>query len=114
MITDTIHIGAAIESKVQELGLSKAEFARRMGMPPQNVNRLLVRKSIDTDRLVMISNALDYNFFSLYNNIDNMRARAKDSSVDSSAVLAERLKYLEALLAEKERTIKILMKSKNN
>lgn len=98
-----IDIGAAIRQRLEDMNMSKAEFARRMSMPQQNVNRLLVRKSMDTDRLAAICEALCYNFFALY--------AAGANVVNADAVLAERVKYLEALLSEKERTIKILLKN---
>lgn len=101
-----IDIGTAIRQRLEDTNMSKAEFARRMGMPQQNVNRLLARKSMDTDRLAAICEALGYNFFALY--------AAEANTVNADAVLAERVKHLEVLLAEKERTIKILLKNYNN
>ncbi len=127
MKIEKINIGLSIEQKLNELGMSKAEFGRKIGVPQQNVNRILDKTSIDTDKLVAICEALDYNFFKEYtddlsgtstvvsvsgsnnqvnghgahNNINN------NVSVDTDVVLAERVKALEALLAEKERLIKV-------
>lgn len=62
-----VNIGLAIEQRVNELGISKSELARRLGIAQQNVNKLVFSKeSIDTAKLVEISKALDYNFFELY------------------------------------------------
>lgn len=127
-----VNIGLLIEQRINELGITKSEFARRSGIANQNINRVLNRTSIDTDKLIAISEALDYNFFNEYtgqsasdqraitvsgnnnqlneagaHNNFNMAAPAHDD-----ALLSERVKSLEALLAEKERLIKVLMETR--
>ena len=65
-----VNIGLAIEQRVNELGISKSELARRLGIAQQNVNKVVFSKeSLDTAKLMEISKALDYNFFELYANI---------------------------------------------
>lgn len=59
---EKINIGLLIEQKMNELGVSKSEMARRSGIANQNINRVLERTSIDTDKLVAISEALNFNF----------------------------------------------------
>ena len=62
-----VNIGLAIEQRVNELGISKSELARRLGIAQQNVNKVIFSKeSLDTAKLMEISKALDYNFFELY------------------------------------------------
>lgn len=62
-----VNIGLAIEQRINALGISKSELARRLGIAQQNVNKLVFeRQSIDTEKLVEISQALDFDFFSLY------------------------------------------------
>lgn len=62
-----VNIGLAIEQRVNELGISKSELARRLGIAQQNVNKVVFSKeSLDTAKLMEISKALDYNFFELY------------------------------------------------
>lgn len=61
-----VHVGAEIEKRRVELGLSKSELGRRIGVPQQHVNRILERETMETSRLVKVSEALDYNFFSLF------------------------------------------------
>ena len=63
-----VDIGAEIEARINQLGLSKSEFGRKIGIPQQNVNRILEKPNIDTDRLFQICNVLDYNFFALFSN----------------------------------------------
>ena len=78
-----INIGLAIEQRVNELGISKSELARRLGIAQQNVNKMIFSKeSLDTAKLMEISKALDYNFFELYANLS-----PKKTSLFNSAKL---------------------------
>ena len=61
-----VHIGHEIQKRVEELGISKSEFARRIGVQQQHVNRILERDTMETKKLVSICRALDFNFFALY------------------------------------------------
>jgi transcriptional regulator with XRE-family HTH domain len=65
-VMEQIHIGELIKLRIKQLGMTKAEFSRRINKSPQNVHDLLKRKSVDTDLLVSISKVLDYNFFTAY------------------------------------------------
>lgn len=140
MIDKSINIGLSIEQKLNELGINKSEFGRRIGVANQNVNRILERKSIDTDKLIEISNALGYNFFLEFieggndsvavsgnNNtsVVNGALATGDGSVavngnnnnhvvtgGETALLQERIKYLEDILREKERLIQVLMEGR--
>lgn len=66
MKINKVNIGLIIEQRLNELNMSKAEFGRLIGIPQQNVNRILTRVSIDTDKLIEISEVLQYNFFKEY------------------------------------------------
>ena len=46
--------------------MSKSEFGRKIGIPQQNVNRILEKPNIDTEKLITVSEALGYNFFEDY------------------------------------------------
>ena len=124
---EKINIGLLIEQKMNELDINKSEMARRSGIANQNINRVLERSSIDTDKLIAISEALDFNFFDCFRSIeDNSIATADNGGVAVAgngtahhfttnascevAVLQERIKSLEALLAEKERLILVFEK----
>ena len=54
-----VHIGEAIEKRRNELGLSKSELGR-------HVNRILERETMETKRLIKVSEALGFNFFTLF------------------------------------------------
>lgn len=121
---EKVNIGLLIEQKMNELDINKSEMARRSGIANQNINRVFERSSIGTDKLVAISEALDFNFFDCFRTKEEQGAATADNggvavagngtahhittnaSADA-AVLQERIKSLEALLAEKERLIKV-------
>lgn len=124
MNIERVNIGLSIEQKLNELGMSKSEFGRKIGVPQQNVNRILDKTSIDTDKLATISEALGYNFFkeytddlsdtsmevSLAGNNNQVNGNGAHNNINgdvSAAIWEERVKSLEALLAEKERLIKV-------
>ena len=127
MNIERVNIGLSIEQKLNELGMSKSEFGRKIGVPQQNVNRILDKTSIDTDKLATISEALGYNFFkeytddlsdtsmevSLAGNNNQVNGNGAHNNINgdvSAAIWEERVKSLEALLAEKERLIKVFEK----
>lgn len=61
-----VHIGQAIDKRRLELGLSKSEFGRKIGVPQQRVNRTLERETMETTKLLKVCQALDFNFFTLF------------------------------------------------
>lgn len=69
MKINRINLGEIIREKVEQTGMSKAEFARKLGLQRQNIEKtVFMKNSLDTDMLCLICETLDYNFFSLYNN----------------------------------------------
>jgi len=57
-----IHIGSIIKKKVMERSLSVKEFADRINCERTAVYHIFKQKSIDIDKLIKISEALNYNF----------------------------------------------------
>ena len=131
MKVNRVNIGLRIEQRLNELNISKAEFGRLIGIPQQNVNRILDRTNIDTDKLADISEVLNYNFFYDFVPSDIISAdhssiaaggnvnggttiqgdqnNYNDSCCERDNHFDERIVLLEKLLEEKERTIQILM-----
>ncbi len=116
----SVNIGGEILSRLNQMNISKSEFGRLIGIPQQNVNRILERKSIDTEKLIKICSVLKFNFFSLYfdedriEEIGKMTISATDHSqaagrdlhiATEDALMAERVKYLEAIVKEKDERI---------
>ncbi|WP_455621998.1 helix-turn-helix domain-containing protein [Parabacteroides sp.] len=58
----SIHIGEIIKQKVQERNMSIADFADKICCDRTTVYDLFKRNSIDINRLLRVSEALDYNF----------------------------------------------------
>lgn len=61
-----IHIGNEILSYLKNKGISIATLARTIRMDPANLSRLLKRKSMETQMLIKISQAIGHNFFLLW------------------------------------------------
>ena len=57
------HIGELIEARVQKMGMTSAEFARRISTSRQNARLIYNRHALQTDRLVKIGKVLNYDFF---------------------------------------------------
>ena len=55
-----VHVGQAIDKRRNELGLSKSELGRKIGVPQQHINRILERETMETSRLIKVSEALDF------------------------------------------------------
>lgn len=62
-----IDIGNIVREKLLEKKISNAEFGRMINIQRQNVTKTIFEKSsLDTDLLIRISEALNYNFFQHY------------------------------------------------
>jgi len=59
------HLGQAIEQRLNELGMTKAEFGRRINTTRQNVALILKKPSLDTELLWRIGIALKKDFFAV-------------------------------------------------
>lgn len=63
---ETLHIGEKIREKTRELRMGPTELSRKINTSIQNIYGIFKRKSIDTELLERISDALDFDFFSYY------------------------------------------------
>jgi DNA-binding XRE family transcriptional regulator len=61
-----VHIGQVIRKHLEQAGMTKSEFARRIGTSPQNIYGIFKRKSCDTALLKTIGQVLNFDFFSYY------------------------------------------------
>jgi transcriptional regulator with XRE-family HTH domain len=66
MITREVNIGKAISQRINELGITQTEFARRVGISKQYVSAILRKQSVDTEDLQKYGEALGCNFFVLF------------------------------------------------
>lgn len=106
----SVHIGKIIKQKVDESGMSKSEFGRRINTSPQNVYGIFKRKSIDTDLLSKISDVLETDFFRYYSKtLDAVEERSpKYGKKAKTAEPSDETGRLEAELLEARKEITYL------
>lgn len=63
-----IHVGNMVLGYLKKNRITQAELARGLELDTSYLHRLLSRKSIETDKLLKICIALDYNFFPVFCN----------------------------------------------
>ncbi len=63
---EEIHIGRLVKEKMKQLHISNTEMAEKTGCTRQNIGSIIKRKTITTDLLSTISEALGYDFFQHY------------------------------------------------
>ena len=61
-----LHIGREIEKEYQKSGLKLSEFANRLGTGTRNIYSIFRRQDINSAMLKKISEVLDFDFFTLY------------------------------------------------
>ena len=66
MKEEEIHIGSIIKDYLKENRISDSELAIKINTSRQNIQNILKKKSIDTDRLKKISKELSHDFFQYY------------------------------------------------
>ena len=66
-----VNIGEIIRELVERRNMSKAEFAKNVGIARQNIEKVVFQKtSLDTNLLCLISEILEYNLFNYYKDCD--------------------------------------------
>lgn len=60
-----IHFGEQIQKRINEVGLSKVEFGRRISLSRQGVDSMLKKESMNVMLLHRIGVVLDYDFLGL-------------------------------------------------
>lgn len=114
--------GEVIKRKLAASGHNIAEVAKLLGMSRQNLSQSLSSQDVKTGLVEKISTAIGMpvSYFFSEDNASNVVASGDysaasvhgDATVSTSTdveVLQERIKSLQELVNEKERTIKILM-----
>jgi DNA-binding Xre family transcriptional regulator len=61
-----VHVGKIIKERLFKLDMKKIDFAKKIGIPQQHVNRILERDTMETKRLVEVCRALDINIFAKF------------------------------------------------
>lgn len=109
--------GKELKTKLSACGVSQSEIARRLDMSQQSFNQSMIVNDVKSGLLERIAAAIGVDMSFFYPTEGNNAVASGDNSVaaiqstvthgDGDAL--QRIKYLEMLLEEKERTIKILM-----
>lgn len=63
---EPIHIGSLIQETLEKQGRSVTWLAKQLNYTRENMYNIFKKSWIDTETLMKISLALDYNFFLLY------------------------------------------------
>jgi hypothetical protein len=101
-----IHIGKLIEEKLNEMGMKKSEFAKRIYKQRQNVNDLLNKESIDTSDLFLISEVLKFDFFAEYSNFLKIN-KQNNSALDESR---KEIEFLKGIIESQKLSLDLLIK----
>ena len=109
-----------MKSKIAEINVTQLELAGRLGTTPQSLSSILHAKDVRSGTIEKIAQVLDVPVSFFYGEgsfqkavaSGNKSVAAINSNISSreSEILKERIKSLEALVAEKERLINVLMK----
>lgn len=89
------HIGEKIFGILKQKKVTQSELGDFLGVSHQEISRLLKNSSIDTGKLVLISNFLEYNFFSCYYWFETSGEMMAGDTIDNILV-----KYVDELFIE--------------
>ncbi|MET0391911.1 MAG: hypothetical protein ABW019_02170 [Chitinophagaceae bacterium] len=101
-------MGQLISQKVDEKDITQEYLGQLISSSKQNVGNIFTRPSVDSDLLKRISEALEFDFFSVYYQDGFLQAtREKEVEPLTSRItmLEARVAELETKLAEKEETL---------
>jgi transcriptional regulator with XRE-family HTH domain len=108
-----LHIGKLIRKRIEQAGMNKSEFARRINSTPQNVYSIFKRESIDTDLLWEISRVLNYDFFQHYTTSGGAYLNDDSMSYKNASELNKELAVVKReteLFAQENRYLKELVR----
>lgn len=94
---DDINIGKLIQQKFEEKKITISHFAKAINTCRQNIYNIFNSKSIDTDKLIRISNVLNYPFLEEY-----MSQSHSNSNSNTKIVLEVELKNGEVCVKQIE------------
>lgn len=99
-----IHIGKLIKAQAKIKRLSQEMIGQKINTTKQNVGNIFRRKSIDTELLLKICEALEFNFFEYYYNEEPLKSM-RNQEISG---LQDTLKKLKEDLAARNDTITTL------
>jgi transcriptional regulator with XRE-family HTH domain len=90
------HLGELVARRLDESGMTKAEFGRRIGTSRQNVNSLIRKSALTTEQLMDICLVMKYDFFAV---LSEALRRAEPDCVSSAKVPQLSAELVRAALA---------------
>jgi hypothetical protein len=110
-----IHIGKLIKEKLKDNQIPVVKFASIINTTRENVYGIFKRKSIDTELLIKISKALQFNFFEPFYSELNIELDIDNNITINSKEAKPTVNEVEYLKKENEllRDIVNLLKQKN-
>ncbi len=98
-----IHIGEEIQNRLRGKRLKVVDFSRTINTNRNNVYDIFTRKSIDSEMLFKISEALEFDFFRLYS-----IPLSKNKQVEQLIDPLESMKEMDELKLQNEKLVKEL------
>jgi len=89
MKKNDLHIGEIIKKKVEEKGFTISEFAEKICCSRTNVYSIFNSQSIDTNKLIKISEVLCHNFFEDFVTLHNNCKKHPEISLNITIKLNE-------------------------
>lgn len=66
---ELFQIGQIIKQELRRQGRTNTWLAEQIHVNPRTINKIFLKNVIDTQQLLIISKALNYDFFSLYSDL---------------------------------------------
>ena len=101
MSSNKLHIGKLVESAFNQSDLSKAEFARKIGIVSQNLNREFENEDWRVSKLISAGKALDYDFSYLFQIEDSKQMEQPKISLQIE-VKEDNMQAIARLITNKE------------
>ncbi|MBI4931000.1 MAG: helix-turn-helix domain-containing protein [Bacteroidetes bacterium] len=108
MEKENIHIGNMIKVRMKEMRLSPTEFAKRLGYSLPGTTSIFERQTMQTDVLLKVCKALDYDFFKHYVSSDLIQDDGK--KVIEDAALQKELDACKTEIADLKKELEYLKK----
>ena len=106
------HIGHELFSIIEQKKLVKKEIAEQVGITPVYLSAIMRKDSIDAELLEKICKAVGVTPAYFFYDYKEDTASSPTTAAPSAGITQGEVDLLKSMLAEKERTIKILMQAK--
>lgn len=103
-----MHIGAQIQKRVKELGLTNSQFANLINCHRTNVNNIYKSETLDTLKLQRISEVLRFDFFQYYvsdyssSSADEVISKRIEFSSEEMAKIAKNIPVIVEVIVKKQ------------